>query len=63
MQDFRFDDLNRCFRTNLRKAGAEQTVSMRMLGHKSIQAHEIYNSFDLKDHENAYGKLAKHLEN
>ena len=63
IQDFRFHDLRRCFRTNLRKAGVEQTVSMRMLGHKSIQAHEIYNSFDLEDHENAYGKLAQHLEN
>jgi len=61
--DFRFHDLRRCFRTNLRKAGVEQTVSMRMLGHRSIQAHEIYNAFDREDFENAYGKLAQHLEN
>jgi len=63
IQDFRFHDLRRCFRTNLRKAGVEQTVSMRMLGHRSIQAHEIYNAFDREDLENAYGKLAQHLEN
>jgi integrase len=63
IQDFRFHDLRRCFRTNLRKAGVDQTVSMRMLGHRSIQAHEIYNAFDREDLENAYGKLAQHLEN
>jgi integrase len=63
IEDFRFHDLRRCFRTNLRKAGVEQTVSMRMLGHRSALAHEIYNAFDREDFENAYGKLAQHLEN
>lgn len=63
IENFRFHDLRHCFRTNLRKAGVEQTVSMKMLGHRSVQAHEIYNSFDREDFEGAHGKLAKHLEN
>jgi integrase len=63
IENFRFHDLRHCFRTNLRRAGVEQTVSMKMLGHRSIQAHEIYNSFDREDFEGAHWKLAKHLGN
>jgi integrase len=61
--DFRFHDLRRCFRTNLRKAGVDQSVSMKMLGHKTLQAHEIYNATDRDDAMDAYGKLARYLGN
>lgn len=61
IEDFRFHDLRRCCRTNLRKAGVDQSVSMKMLGHKTVQAHEIYNTVDKKDAMDAYTKLAKSL--
>ena len=61
IEDFRFHDLRRCCRTNLRKAGVDQSVSMKMLGHKTVQAHEIYNTVDKKDAMDAYTKLAESL--
>ena len=61
IKDFRFHDLRRCCRTNLRKAGVDPSVSMRILGHKTVQAHEIYNAVDIDDIEDAYAKLAESL--
>jgi hypothetical protein len=34
---------------------------MRMLGHKTVQAHEVYNAVDIDDIEDAYAKLAESL--
>lgn len=59
--DFRFHDLRRCCRTNLRKAGVDPSVSMKMLGHKTVQAHEIYNAVDREDAIDAYAKVAASL--
>ena len=61
IEDFRFHDLRRCCRTNLRKAGVDPSVSMRILGHRTVQAHEIYNAVDIDDIEDAYAKLAESL--
>jgi hypothetical protein len=34
---------------------------MEMLGHKTVQAHEVYNAVDEEDTMNAYAKLGESL--
>jgi integrase len=60
--DFRFHDLRHTFNTNMRKAGVDQSVIMKLTGHKTPSMFQRYNTVDLDDAKNAYQKLEALLE-
>lgn len=60
--DFRFHDLRHTFNTNMGKAGVDQSVIMKLTGHKTPSMFQRYNTVDLDDAKNAYQKLAALLE-
>ncbi|MBW2149393.1 MAG: site-specific integrase [Deltaproteobacteria bacterium] len=49
VQGLRFHDLRHTFNTNLRKAGADRSVIMKMTGHKTESMFHRYNTVDEKD--------------
>jgi integrase len=59
--NFRFHDLRHTFNTNMRKAGVDQSVIMKLTGHKTPSMFQRYNTVDIDDARNAYQKLEGHL--
>ncbi len=59
--DFRFHDLRHTFNTNMRKAGADPSVIMKLTGHKTTAMFHRYNTVDTKDAQEAYRKLDEFL--
>jgi integrase len=55
--DFRFHDLRHTFNTNMRKAGVDQSVIMKLTGHKTAAMFHRYNTVDTADAKEAYQKL------
>ena len=49
IENFRFHDLRHTFNTNMRKAGVDQTVIMKMTGHKTNAMFIRYNTVDQDD--------------
>ena len=61
IDNFRFHDLRHTFNTNMRKAGADPSVIMKLTGHKTTAMFHRYNTVDTKDAQEAYRKLADFL--
>jgi integrase len=59
--NFRFHDLRHTFNTNMRKAGVDQSVIMKITGHKTPSMFQRYNTVDLADAKEAYQKLEELL--
>jgi integrase len=57
IEDFRFHDLRHTFNTNMRKAGVDRSVIMKITGHKTMSMFERYNTVDESDALEAYRKL------
>ena len=49
--------------TNMRKAGVNQTVIMKVTGHKTFSMFTRYDTVDISDAQDAVRKLDKFLEN
>ena len=63
IKDFRFHDLRHTYVTNMRKAGVNQTVIMKVTGHKTFSMFAHYDTVDISDAQDAVRKLDKFLEN
>jgi integrase len=59
--NFRFHDLRHTFNTNMRKAGADPSVIMKLTGHKTTAMFHRYNTVDTQDAQEAYRKLEEFL--
>ena len=57
IENFRFHDLRHTFNTNMRKAGVDQSVIMKLTGHKTAAMFHRYNTVDTADAKEAYQKL------
>ena len=57
IENFCFHDLRHTFNTNMRKAGVDQTVIMKLTGHKSLSMFNRYNTVDQDDALEAMRKL------
>ena len=57
VENFRFHDLRHTFNTNMRKAGVDRSVIMKITGHKTIAMFERYNTVDGNDARDALRKL------
>jgi integrase len=57
IRDFRFHDLRHTFNTNMRKAGVDHSVIMKLTGHKTAAMFHRYNTVDTADAREAYEKL------
>jgi integrase len=57
IENFHFHDLRHTFYTNMRKAGVDQTVIMKLTGHKTLSMFHRYNTVDQEDAINAMKKL------
>jgi len=57
IKDFWFHDLRHTFNTNMRKAGVDQTVIMKLTGHKTFAMFNRYNTVDQDDAIQAMQKL------
>jgi integrase len=49
IEDFRFHDLRHTFNTNMRKAGVDRSVIMKITGHNTMSMFERYNTVDGND--------------
>ena len=59
--NFRFHDLRHTFNTNMRKAGVDHSVIMKLTGHKSPSMFQRYNTVDVDDAKLAYSRLEELL--
>jgi integrase len=57
IENFRFHDLRHTFNANMRKAGVDQSVIMKLTGHKSAAMFHRYNTVDTADAREAYQKF------
>ncbi len=57
IENFRFHDLRHTFNTNMRKAGVDKTVIMKLTGHKTISMFQRYNTVDQDDAKTAMERL------
>jgi integrase len=57
INNFRFYDLRHTFITNMRKAGVDHSVIMRLTGHKTPSMFQRYNTVDIEDAQGAFQKL------
>ena len=62
IENFRFHDLRHTFNTNMRKAGVDQSVIMKLTGHKTAAMFHRYNTVDTADAKEAYQKLEGFLD-
>jgi integrase len=62
IENFRFHDLRHTFNTNMRKAGVERTVIMKLTGHKTDSMFRRYNTVDALDAREAMRRLDALLE-
>jgi integrase len=63
IKDFRFHDLRHTFNTNMRKAGVDRSVIMKITGHKTMAMFERYNTVDSDDARSAMTQFETHLQN
>jgi len=56
LKDFRIHDLRHTFNTNMRKAGVDRSVIMKITGHKTLSIFEGYNTIDAEDARSALVK-------
>ena len=61
IRDFRFHDLRHTFNTNMRKAGVDRSVIMKITGHKTMSMFERYNTVDKDDAQEAIKRLDEFL--
>ena len=61
IEDFRFHDLRHTFNTNMRKAGVDRSVIMKITGHKTLSMFERYNTIDGDDAREAIKRLGDFL--
>jgi integrase len=61
IKDFRFHDLRHTFNTNMRKAGVDRSVIMKITGHKTTSMFERYNTIDRDDARDAIKRLDEFL--
>lgn len=61
IEDFHPHDLRHTFNTNMRKAGVDQTVIMKLTGHKTLAMFTRYNTVDQADAVNAMKRLDSFL--
>lgn len=54
---YRLHDLRHSFNTNMRKAGVDQVVIMKLTGHKTFEMFLRYSHLDKEQGEDAMGKL------
>ena len=59
--NFRFHDLRHAFNTNMRKAGVDHSVIMKLTGHQSPSMFQGYNTADVGDAKLAYSRLEELL--
>jgi integrase len=57
IENFHFHDLRHTFNTNMRKAGVDQTVIMKLTGHKTLSMFNRYNTVDQEDAADAMKRL------
>jgi integrase len=62
IEDFRFHDLRHTYNTNMRKAGVDRTVIMKLTGHKTDSMFRRYNTVDCWDAREAMKRLNAQLE-
>jgi integrase len=60
---FIFHDTRHTFNTNMRKAGVNQSVTMKMTGHSTSDMYERYNTVDEDDIRGAVDQMERFLEN
>ncbi|MBN2468085.1 MAG: site-specific integrase, partial [Deltaproteobacteria bacterium] len=60
--NFRFHDLRHTFTTNMRKAGVDRTVIMKLTGHKTLSMFLRYSAVDENDGREAVEKLENYLD-
>lgn len=61
IQDFRFHDLRHTFNTNMRRAGVEEVVTMKLTGHRTMSMYSRYSTVDLEDAKEAMAKFESYL--
>jgi integrase len=57
IENFHFHDLRHTFNTNMRKAGVDATVIMKLTGHKTLSMFTRYNTVDQDDAVDAMKRL------
>ncbi len=62
IENLRFHDLRHTCVTNLRKAGVERSVIMKLTGHKTLAMFSRYNTVDSEDARLAMERLCRFLE-
>jgi integrase len=63
ISDFRFHDLRHTFTTNVRRAGVDKTVIMKLTGHKTLSMFTRYNTVDEADAKQALNLMEGHFAN
>jgi len=63
IKDFRFHDLRHTFNTNMRRAGVDRSVIMKITGHKTTAMFERYNPVDSKEARTAMSRFDGYLRN
>ncbi|MEN6439411.1 MAG: tyrosine-type recombinase/integrase [Syntrophobacter sp.] len=61
ISDFRFHDLRHTFSTNMRRAGVEEVVTMKLTGHRTMSMYCRYSTVDLDDAREAMAKFESYL--
>ena len=61
IENFVFHDLRHTFNTNMRKAGVDHTVIMKLTGHKTMAMFNRYNTVDREDAWAAMRRLETYL--
>jgi integrase len=61
IENFTFHDLRHTFNTNMRKAGVDRSVIMKITGHKTTSMFERYNTVDKGEAREAMQRLDEHL--
>jgi len=62
VRDFRIHDLRHTFNTNMRKAGVDRSVIMKITGHKTTAMFERYNTVDAEDARTAMARFEGFLQ-
>ncbi len=61
IEDFRFHDLRHTFNTNMRRAGVDEVVTMKLTGHRTMSMYCRYSTVDLDDAKEAMAKFESYL--
>jgi len=60
---FTFHDLRHTFNTNMRKAGVDKSIIMKIAGHSSEEMFNRYNTVDAEDARQAVDQLQAYFAN